>query len=184
LRWNYNLKTKLRYNFAEDSKRTWNKIKMTASLSSEIKPEQFANHYGENWSNFPRKMNIEEYNEYTKHNKREKLNLSRFEADILNEETIKRCITSKGNLSAPDLDRLTYPIFKYCPDKAAKLFRYILKMMLKTNKCPQCWKDGKTMMPPKSVANEEEKKRPENWGPITLMGAMHRITFGIIANYL
>jgi hypothetical protein len=44
LRWNYNLKTKLRYNFAEDSKRTWNKIKMTASLPSEIKPEQFANH--------------------------------------------------------------------------------------------------------------------------------------------
>jgi hypothetical protein len=36
LRWNYNLKTKLWYNFAEDSKRTWNQIKMTASLHSEI----------------------------------------------------------------------------------------------------------------------------------------------------
>jgi hypothetical protein len=47
LRWNYNLKPKLRLNFAEDSKRTWNKIKMTASLPSEIKPEQFANQYGE-----------------------------------------------------------------------------------------------------------------------------------------
>jgi hypothetical protein len=60
LSWNYNLKTKLRYNFAEDSKRTWNKIKMTANLPSEIKPEQFANHYVENWSNSPQKMNIEE----------------------------------------------------------------------------------------------------------------------------
>jgi hypothetical protein len=69
LRWNYNFKTKLRYNFAEDSKRTWNKIKMTASLPSKIKPEQFANHYGENWSNSPSKMNIEEYNEFTKYNK-------------------------------------------------------------------------------------------------------------------
>jgi hypothetical protein len=29
-----------------------------------------------------------------------------------------------------------------------------------------------------------KKKRPENWRPITLMGAMYRITFGIIANYL
>jgi hypothetical protein len=89
-------KTKLRYNFAEDSKIIWDKIKMTASLLSEIKPEQFANHYGENWSNSPPKMNIEEYNEFTKHNKREKLNLSGFEGDILNEETIKRCITSKA----------------------------------------------------------------------------------------
>jgi hypothetical protein len=54
-RWNYNLKTKLRYNFAEDSKRTWKKIKMTASLPSENKPEQFANCYGDNWSNSPTK---------------------------------------------------------------------------------------------------------------------------------
>jgi hypothetical protein len=84
LRWNYNLKTPLRYNFAEDSKRTWNKIKMTASLPSDIKPEQFANHYCGNWSNFPRKKNIEEYNEFTKHmNNRQRLNLSKFEANIL-----------------------------------------------------------------------------------------------------
>jgi hypothetical protein len=62
--------TKLRYNFAEDSKRTWNKIKMTASLPSEIKPEQFANHYGKNWSNCPQELNIEEYNKFTSHNKR------------------------------------------------------------------------------------------------------------------
>jgi hypothetical protein len=143
LRWNYNLKTKLRYNFAEDSKRTWNKIKMTTSLPTEIKPEQFANHYGENWSNSPTKMNIKEYNEFTKHNKREKLNLIQFEAKLLNEEKIKECIISKGNLSAPGLGRLTYPIFEYCPDKAAKLFKYILKMMLRTNKCPQCWKEEK-----------------------------------------
>jgi hypothetical protein len=57
----------------------------------------------------------------------------------LNEETIWKCIVSKGNLSAPGLDRLTYPIFKYCPEKAAKLFICILKMMHRTNKCPQCW---------------------------------------------
>jgi hypothetical protein len=104
LRWNYNLKTKLRYNFAEDTKRTWNKIKITPSFPSEIKSEQFANHYGDNWSNSPPKMNIVAYKEFTKHNKRKKLNLSRFEAEILNKEAIKRCITTKGNLSTPGLD--------------------------------------------------------------------------------
>jgi hypothetical protein len=35
--------------------------------------------------------------------------------------------------------------------------------MLRTNKCPQGWKEGKIVMLPKPVANEEEKKRPENW---------------------
>jgi hypothetical protein len=90
---------------------------MTASLPPEIKPEQFANHYGKNWSNRPQELNIEEYNELTRHDRREKLNLKQF----------------KGNLSAPGLDRLTYPIFKYCPDKATKVFVCILKMMRRTN---------------------------------------------------
>jgi hypothetical protein len=31
---------------------------------------------------------------------------------------------------------------------------------------------------------KRREKRPENLRPITLMGAMYRITFGIIANYL
>jgi hypothetical protein len=31
---------------------------------------------------------------------------------------------------------------------------------------------------------KKKRKKPENWRPITLMGAMYRITFGIIANYL
>jgi hypothetical protein len=35
---------------------------MTASLPSDIKPEKFAEHYGQNWSNTPPEMNIEEYN--------------------------------------------------------------------------------------------------------------------------
>jgi hypothetical protein len=30
-------------------------------------------------------------------------------------------------------------------------------MILRTNKCPQCWKEGKTMMLSKPVANKEEK---------------------------
>jgi hypothetical protein len=114
---------------------------MTASLPSEIKPEKFANHYGENWSNSPPGMKIEEYNEFIKHmNKRQK-----FEADILNEEAINKCIISKGNLSAPGLDRLTYPIFKYCSDKATKLFKSILKMMLRTRKCPNVGKKVKLL---------------------------------------
>jgi hypothetical protein len=86
-------------------------------------------------------------------NNRQRLNLGKFEADILNEEAIKKCITSKGNLSASGLDRLIYPIFKYCPDKETKLFKFIFKMMLRTRKCPQCWKEGKTVILQKPVAN-------------------------------
>jgi hypothetical protein len=102
---------------------------------------------------------------------------------LLNEADIRKCIILKGNLSIPGLCRLTYPIFKCCPNKSTILFKYILKMVIATNKCPTCWEEGKTVMLPKPVANEE-KKKPENWRPITLMGAMYRITYWIIANYL
>jgi hypothetical protein len=37
------------------------KIKMTSSLPSKIKPEQFAKYYGENWSNSPPEMKNVEY---------------------------------------------------------------------------------------------------------------------------
>jgi hypothetical protein len=42
-------KIKIRYNFAEDAKRTWNKIKQTAGQASKIKPEIFKGHYEKNW---------------------------------------------------------------------------------------------------------------------------------------
>jgi hypothetical protein len=38
-------------------------------------------------------------------------------------------------------------------------------------------------MLPNSFGSEEEKLLPENWRPITLMGAIYRICFGMIANY-
>jgi hypothetical protein len=115
---------------------------MATSLPSEIKQEQFANHNGENRSDSPPESNIEEYNIFTNHmNNRRKLELVMIKKKLLNEETIKKCIITKGNLSAPDLDRLTYPMFKYCPDKAAKIFKFILNMMTSTHKSPQCLKE-------------------------------------------
>jgi hypothetical protein len=71
-------------------------------------------------------MKIENYNKFINHmNNRQRLDLGKFETDILNEKFIKKCILSKENLSAPGLDRLTYQVFKYCPYTTAKLFKFI-----------------------------------------------------------
>jgi hypothetical protein len=52
-------------------------------------------------------------------------------------------ISKKRNLSAPGLDKLTYPILKYEKDDAAELLVAIMTMMLRTQKCPTAWKKEK-----------------------------------------
>jgi hypothetical protein len=41
-------KTKIRYNFAEDIKRTWNRIKQPAGQSTKIPSDIFADYYAQN----------------------------------------------------------------------------------------------------------------------------------------
>jgi hypothetical protein len=81
--------------------------------------------------------------------------------ELLNKAKMKDAIVKKGNLSAPGLDKLTYPILKYEKDNAAELMVVIMKMMIRTQKCPTSWKEGKVVMLPKPCS-EEEKNLPNN----------------------
>jgi hypothetical protein len=102
--------------------------------------------------------------------------------EFLIKNKMKDAINKKGNLSALGLDKLTYPILKYEKDDAAELMVVIMNMMIRTQKCPTSWKEGKVVMLPKPCS-EEEKNLPDNWRPITLNNIMYRIIFGRIADY-
>jgi hypothetical protein len=58
--WMMKEKTKIRYNYAEDAKRTWNSRKQTCEQAKKIKTEIFKEHYEKNWANVPQEINIEE----------------------------------------------------------------------------------------------------------------------------
>jgi hypothetical protein len=62
-------KTKIRYNFAENAKRTWNRIKLTAGQATKIKPKDFAEHYSKNWEQKPKNVEIESYSDFIKQRK-------------------------------------------------------------------------------------------------------------------
>jgi hypothetical protein len=51
--------------------------------------------------------------------------------ELLNKEKMKKAIIMKGNLSAPDLDKLTYPLLKYLKDDAADLMVRIMEMLIR-----------------------------------------------------
>jgi hypothetical protein len=55
--------------------------------------------------------------------------------------------------------------------------------MIRTQKCPEAWKEGTVVMIHK-LCNEEDNNRPENLRPITLTNIKYRIIFGRIADYI
>jgi hypothetical protein len=101
---------------------------------------------------------------------------------LLNKENMNKTIVRKGNLSIPRIDKLTYPILKYEKKEAADLMIKIMTMMLRVQKYPEAWREGKVVMLLKPC-DESEKDKPGNWKPITLTCILYRIIFGKIAEY-
>jgi hypothetical protein len=79
----------------------------------------------------------------------------------------------KENLSATSLNKIIYQIFKFLPAESTDLFLNMTKIFLYTRKCPMSWKEGKAVLLPNPVQNEEEKMNSENWKPITLTNTMY-----------
>jgi hypothetical protein len=91
-------------------------------------------------------------------------------------------ITKRGNLSAPGLDKLTYPILKFEKEDPVNMLVSIMEMLLRMQRCPESWKEWKVVMLSKPC-DESEKNKPENWRPITLTNILYRIVFGRISEY-
>jgi hypothetical protein len=90
----------IRLNFAQNAKRTWNKIKMNASLPTTYHSQVFANHYRQNWVNTP-PLRVESYDSFTQHSSvKLQLNKRGLIDYLTNINKIKEVIKLKGNLSA------------------------------------------------------------------------------------
>jgi hypothetical protein len=59
-KWNFKEKAKLRFNFAEDPKRIWNKISLGKSLAPKLRPQDFVDHYAKNLDNSSNSLDLEE----------------------------------------------------------------------------------------------------------------------------
>jgi hypothetical protein len=177
--WMQKEKTKIRYNFAGDAKRTWNRIKQTCGQATKIKPEVFKEHYEKNWPNAPKEINVEENSRFVLQRKLV-MKESEMVSFLQNKNGMMKAIARKGNLSALGINKLTYPILKFEKEDAADLMIKIMTMMIRVQKCPESWKEGKVVMLPKPC-DESEKDKPGNWRPITLTSIMYRIIFGKIA---
>jgi hypothetical protein len=88
-------KTKIRYNFSEDAKRTWNGIKQPSGQAIKIVANIFTDHYAENWETEPKDVLIDDHSDLIMQGK-----LVFKENDMLNEflnkKKMKRAITMKG----------------------------------------------------------------------------------------
>jgi hypothetical protein len=100
--------------------------------------------------------------------------------ELLDGKKLVECIKSRGNLSAPGPDGLTFPILKLEREKTASVLLLFMKMLLKWGKCPDCWKVSKTFL----LYNGEDPDDPSNWRPISLTNIIYRIIFGRFAKVI
>jgi hypothetical protein len=124
---------------------TRNRIKHTASQATTIEPEVFKDHYARNWEDSPEELNIEDYSDFIMQRK-----LVFVESDmlreLLNKKKMQEAISKKVNLSAPGLDKLTYPILKFEKEDVTNLMVSIMEMLLRMQRYPESWKEGKVVM--------------------------------------
>jgi hypothetical protein len=100
--------------------------------------------------------------------------------DLLDGKKLVECIKSRGNLSAPGPDGLTFPILKLEKEKAASVLLLFIKILLKWGKCPDCWKISKTFL----LYKGDDPVDPANWRPISLTNIIYRIIFGRFAKVI
>jgi hypothetical protein len=101
-------------------------------------------------------------------------------SELLNTVDMIMAIKKKGNLSAPGLDGLTYPILKIEKEKAACMMIELMKMLLGWGKCPTCWKRARTIL----LCKDGNKEAHENWRPISLTNILYRTIFGRFAEVI
>jgi bisphosphoglycerate-dependent phosphoglycerate mutase len=126
-------KTKIRYNFSENAKRTWKRLKQTTGQATKIEPEEFRSHYSKNWEEASEDINVEDCSNFLMQSKLVFVE-SEMIKELINKDKMKRAITMKANFSAPGLDKLTYPILKYEKEDAAEMMVKIMEMVTRLQK--------------------------------------------------
>jgi hypothetical protein len=106
--WMMKEKTKIHYNFAEDAKRTWNRIKQICGQATKILPQKFKEHYEKNWSNAPEEIGIDDNSRFIIQRKLV-LKDGDMQKYLLNKKMMVQAIARNGNLSAPGIGKVTFP---------------------------------------------------------------------------
>jgi hypothetical protein len=126
----------------EDAKRICNRIKQPAGQVTKIEPEIFADHYSQNWEVAPANIIIDENSDFIMQ-RRLVLTENDMLKELLNKNKMKEAIIKKDNLSAPGLDKLTYPILKYEKADATELMIAIINMMIRNKNAQHLGKKEK-----------------------------------------
>jgi hypothetical protein len=159
--------------YAEDAKRTYNRLIKDASPRCEITPERLYQEFKEKWKGDGSTFDGEDFDVFTLPKTMNEEMKTRFLDDIIDLKKMTAVIRSRGNLSAPGMDYLTNPILKMEKDAAAKMMVAFMKLILKAEKVPDSWKDARTILIHKGGDVNDIK----NWRPITITSVIYRLCF-------
>lgn len=162
--------------YKEDPVRCMNWF-ITGSANPEcpLSPEDFADHYGEEWASRPE----------PEHDNRWDLisSISEFDSGRLMEklydiDALTKVINSRENMSAVGRDGISNVVWKTDPLISAKLTSALLVSMFKYSRVPSSWKSSRTVM----IFKKGDPTCPSSWCPISISSTLYRIAMCHLSN--
>ena len=151
------------------------------SPECEIPMETFEETYGAKWEEEP-PFQWQEIWGLTRHGGEEDVgNIGHTLRNLLlDEEMIKKTLSSRSNMSAHGVDGLGNAVWKANTEVAVRLIRHTIELMWKHKSFPESMKDAKTIFLYKGGDKEEAK----SWRPITIMTTLYRAMTAHMAHCL
>ena len=146
-----------------------------------ITPEQFANHYGRDWSSTTE--------QYENPIMREEWNIDvtiregveqRFKDYMENTKKIEDIIRSRNYISAHGRDGISNALFRLAVPKSKEMFALIFKAIFISKHVPSSWKSTKTIM----LYKKSDPSIPKNWRPIGITSTMYRIFAAHLSGFI
>lgn len=155
--------------YAEDPKRClrWH---ITSDTSPEccITPDVFLETYGENWQST---RVLGEDDEFTAYNVLTDEDREMLLDDIMNDELILGSINSRSNVSAHGPDGISNYVWKLGNKVTTRIIRITTMISLKSKRCPDLLKRGKTIM----LFKKGDPYDSHSWRPITITPCFYRM---------
>ena len=99
---------------------------------------------------------------------------------LLDEEMIKKTLSSRSNMSAHGVDGLGNAVWKANTEVAVRLIRHTIELMWKHKSFPESMKDAKTIF----LYKGGDKGEAKSWRPITIMTTIYRAMTAHMAHCL
>ena len=147
-----------------------------------LRPEQFEEHYGPEWSlemdNYVSPLESDAWKIDKTVNK--VAFETKFLHDFVDTKKIEAVIRSRNYISAHGRDGISNAVYRLAGKEGIEFFKIIFEGILISKHIPSSWKKSRTIM----LYKKGDPSEPKNWRPVSITSTMYRILTAHIAGII